>query len=870
MKYLFHWLWACFLLCAQQLQSQPFSWGGIEVTDSDISIETFAQADDGCVPGVDTDQNDLSNVQLTPTGPLMWQLLPTSLGTRYLRSKASQKAHCINNDARSFAGCEVGGSSDGMQIRLQMFSGTFHKSECVPYASIAEGNIEASIELTIPSSSLPPGTPPILYYSLNAWMAAISVSESGHEDPAWVSLNQLSLGGVDFIQAGNFPTGYSTGPGFSGNGGPLLLDGFLVFTPDVPFTLNFSAEAYSELAPTGNPIFNFTCGDRLKDQGGACVLGTLTLSLDPVNIPGPPQEQPALSYFSVDIGGDTELSDPNPTGTEVFDPGDAYLVRGPALPFGGQNGPIDDADFFFGIDIAPSPPDIAIPSLTAAPVGSGLPLSSIQTSYFNLDGLSRAPIDLEAADPDDWPGPIPMSSVTVPGEIPCIYSPTYVYVSYDDDAPGHYADANPSVPANSTYTYLNKTFGSTADRDEVVQLVFMPPALGGFSGVQPLARETDIHQSLAPNPQPTGPDSANDDVDALSLGYSGTSCDVVYISVDHEATGEDPNGNPLDPGVIYRVSSAAGAGLVPAILPEHMGLLPGTDVDAFEFTRSQTVAEDGTAFSVLAVLFSVDVNDPLTPNDESGGLDPEALYISVLDGSHAIFDSSYTAEGNIDAISILPVPLTSSFSPQTCNSYNFSQPPSGLQVSVSTNSVDITWDPYPYAVQCQIAGNNVNQANDQTFLVNAASPPNVNSFSIPASQLSANQVYRVRVRCGCSLSNVSPFTAYEFFTMPPGPTPPMDFFENEGKELHPEYLDFVVEMFPNPARDFTVLRFDEAIHEPVSVLVYNAMGQLVKQEYLQEGVLSEHRLQLGDLSPGIYNVQIMTVDRRHTLSLVKQ
>lgn len=41
--------------------------------------------------------------------------------------------------------------------------------------------------------------------------------------------------------------------------------------------------------------------------------------------------------FSVDIGSDRELSDPNPDGQEGFDPGDAYRTDAPAGSIAGAS-----------------------------------------------------------------------------------------------------------------------------------------------------------------------------------------------------------------------------------------------------------------------------------------------------------------------------------------------------------------------------------------------------------------------------------------------------------------------------------------------------------------------------------------------------
>ena len=62
--------------------------------------------------------------------------------------------------------------------------------------------------------------------------------------------------------------------------------------------------------------------------------------------------------FSVDIGGDTELSDPNVDGDEGFDPGDVYVWIGPPvtppLVPGGRDGfKDDDAALAIGLDPFP-------------------------------------------------------------------------------------------------------------------------------------------------------------------------------------------------------------------------------------------------------------------------------------------------------------------------------------------------------------------------------------------------------------------------------------------------------------------------------------------------------------------------------------
>jgi hypothetical protein len=62
----------------------------------------------------------------------------------------------------------------------------------------------------------------------------------------------------------------------------------------------------------------------------------------------------------------------------------------------------------------------------------------------------------------------------------------------------------------------------------------------------------------------------------------------------------------------------------------HLGLAPDTDINAFEFVRMTDPQYPGGP--ILALIFSVDEDDPLTGPDESGGLIPQMVYYSYLTG----------------------------------------------------------------------------------------------------------------------------------------------------------------------------------------------------------------------------------------------
>jgi hypothetical protein len=136
----------------------------------------------------------------------------------------------------------------------------------------------------------------------------------------------------------------------------------------------------------------------------------------------------------------------------------------------------------------------------------------------------------------------------------------------------------------------------------------------------PLADEEQLHVSLGPAPLPPAQND-DDDVDALDCTpvLNGASvCTQWYYSADHEASGG------RDAGAIY-----LGGVPAPVILPAaHLGLPPGVDLADFEFVWTPTT--DGSEF--LTLLFAVHGDDPLTPANESGGLDARMIYASYLTG----------------------------------------------------------------------------------------------------------------------------------------------------------------------------------------------------------------------------------------------
>lgn len=323
--------------------------------------------------------------------------------------------------------------------------------------------------------------------------------------------------------------------------------------------------------------------------------------------------------FSIDIGSDHGLSDPNADGNEAFDPGDLYLWKSHLVAPPGRDGLHDDASIFLA-DPAPDAPDSVAPPATAVPVGTGGPADYV--SYLDLDGHDL--LDVSFADGTLIP---PGSALTSP--LPrfasdCIQEPHSLFVSFDDDGSAGWPAGDVPVTAASP---AGDRHGGAGHVDEVIGLVIREDPSAPTQTVRyryAVATEADLHLSLAADPTSEIDD---DDLDSLDVTGDRDTCNVWLFSVDHEATAG------LDPGSIYEVLPGAGPiAIVNAAV--HLGLPAGTDVDGFEFAW---LPEPGsTEPHVLTLLFSVDDDDPLTVGiDESGGLDPAMIYRSGLTGTSA-------------------------------------------------------------------------------------------------------------------------------------------------------------------------------------------------------------------------------------------
>lgn len=338
--------------------------------------------------------------------------------------------------------------------------------------------------------------------------------------------------------------------------------------------------------------------------------------------------------FSLDIGSDTEISDPAGGAGELADPGDVYAGSNVLGSLAGVPH-LDDAQIFGGADPAPQQGAAA----SAVPVG--MPVAAY-TDYFDLDGYDSVDVRLDQLDfnPDvPLAGPLWRQG----GLLACVQRARDLAISFtDDDVTGWRAVNPPRVPTEGPSPQGN-VYGTTMTPDEVIGLQLS--LAGGYPATvvasAPARSEIDVHVDLGPNPDNAEAD--DDDVDALDRTDTAL-CTVHLFSADDEGR------LGLNQGWIYQSTPAAAP--LPVITNVHLGTTLVTDVDAFELVW---LPHPSNGQDALAIVYSVAANDPATAIDESGGLSPSTLYASFMTGASFVFvPGNLYGFDDIDAITMAP------------------------------------------------------------------------------------------------------------------------------------------------------------------------------------------------------------------------
>lgn len=344
------------------------------------------------------------------------------------------------------------------------------------------------------------------------------------------------------------------------------------------------------------------------------------------------QAQEAISnyLYSTDIGSDLDISDPvTPPGS--MDAGAIYTPRG------GPGNPLLWKDDDSPTPFWPGYPFSNAPQPQPHEIGtSGI---DMYHTYFDLDAEDQVLSGVSIGQVST------LDALRLSG-VYSIYNPTRL--SYDDDGPNGWAVSG-DVP-------------TTAAPDRAIEIHgtwITPPPVGPASSV-PLIDEVGLQ--LDPNPPGQNFD---DDVDALDWHpliedpNDPMAFKARYFSPDHEAD------LGLDPGDIYLTLRNGGQPNVTMAFDDVMnfGVSDETDIDAFEFVA---IDDDWAALFgivlqpdewITAAIFSVDQDDLDTPLiDESGGLNPNVIYLSDLLGNYVAATGDYGDD--IDALTVIPEPAT--------------------------------------------------------------------------------------------------------------------------------------------------------------------------------------------------------------------
>lgn len=503
-------------------------------------------------------------------------------------------------------------------------------------SAFADARFNATLSFRI--DGVPAGTPVTVYFS--------GTSRRGF--------------GSLFGRAPNNNVFTNSAGGLTLNGNPLIappaatgsnaIYGNMSLAAGTTHTLAYTKNSSAWAPPPGQLSGTDFCDIKyFKDNANAFDRNRFTLSFSD---PGPPggggggNPVADAALYSLDIGSDLEFSETNAI-PGAIDPAD-ILVAGPGpLPFVAT----DDSQLF----LLDPPPDGS--NNATSEFGSNNPSAQVAPLYADVDAYDEIGLDLLST--GLAPG---FPAVPLAGPVDGLFAPTTALVSFDDDPESGFTDSSFDFPvAAPVFGALTRSdagispvFGSAVRRDEIQRLDFSLSGIGG-GGLQAnlldqarIFSETEFAAVLAPDPPvPVGAiDNTNDDdVDALDLRYTTPfpQPPPAYFSVDHEAT------YGLDPGTIYQVTPG---GPVAVISPVDLGLPAGADVNACEFATIP-VATGGAA---LVLVFSTRSDDPATPADESGGLDPGDLHLSYLDGNNELFATGLPGL-DLDALAFTDAPF---------------------------------------------------------------------------------------------------------------------------------------------------------------------------------------------------------------------
>ncbi len=333
-----------FLCSAFFLFSNTAITQSITVTSTDvIDLDMYALADDHAIP-------PFEEAECAVLNPAFGSNVPDWPMAFLCNIAAKQSDFCeyyTTADAQAFCGISGSGSSTVL-VRVVNFASTHHNT-AKPIGYDAYAWTDAWYDIDFEVSGLPIGTPVTVHYRYDVWAFGGSPPEAAELD-YFIMNGSLFMNGTDLFAQDGFNMGFN-------NVGANIKNAFNnasgsgSFSTTVGDSHNLYLGSSSDISIEG-PGKDFKVGDcgafgfqtNWKDAGTVDYSAFVWISVDPV--PSPVQASiPEEMFFSVDVGSDKEMSSPFPDGSQVFDPGDAYLFSNSPLPPGGASGAINDADY---------------------------------------------------------------------------------------------------------------------------------------------------------------------------------------------------------------------------------------------------------------------------------------------------------------------------------------------------------------------------------------------------------------------------------------------------------------------------------------------------------------------------------------------
>lgn len=181
----------------------------------------------------------------------------------------------------------------------------------------------------------------------------------------------------------------------------------------------------------------------------------------------------------------------------------------------------------------------------------------------------------------------------------------------------------------------------------------------------------------------------------------------------------------------------------------------------------------------------------------------------------------------------------------------------GLNIEVVANGAQLTWDPILGSLGCQIQGGRANSSGLQSV---DEIQTELESFFVPASQLVVNnELYRIRVRCGCSRNPnvIGGWSDWAYFFWAGSSSN----FESQREQRFLGDDHFELDLQPNPSSGDVLLQLDAGTEDVVHVRIYDLVGKLVysSREQTVAGV-NQYRLSLSHLEPAVYLVRLESTE----------